>query len=199
MQIKIKILIILALIFCMIIPQAAVARKNVGLIWDTQTEIVFEGSTHCTQYGVYNPWDEDVNVVLSVSEELKDVIRAENSDGEFVPTRTLHENSIPIEFCFKVANVYEKDCLIGDFFCKKTCGEDDLAFEGKVIAMEKTETKEKIPLGVSVPIIIKVKCEGEYTDLSTIYSAVGAIAILALLIIVILSYFRKRKAELIEI
>ena len=159
----------------------ASARKGVGIVWMTQTEIVNENSMHCVQYGVYNPWDEDVKIGLSVSNELKDLVDEQKSEVKTVPANTMPDNPVPIEFCFKIKDVYPKECILGTL-CKQTCEGNDVVYEGKVQAIEtpdneNTGTGSKASIGVSVPLKLKVKCVPGDRDWTALYILLIIIAL----------------------
>jgi hypothetical protein len=192
-----SILIVISMIALMLAPMA-LARKGVGVVWDTETEIVVEGSTHCVQYGIYNPWDEDVTALLSVSDELKDIIIKEESESKLITGETMHDMAVPIEFCFDIAKVYEEDCLIGGLICEQTCGEEQVIYEGKIVAMEGSTgggggaAGSATALGVSVPLKLKVRCFQHARDWTIVYVTV---LIVALLIVGYMLYKRKPKKK----
>jgi len=105
---------ILLLVFFLIVTlmsTASVARKGVGIVWSQQTLIMDEDSTQCIQYGVYNPWDEGVNALISVSESLEEVLEVIESNEAYVAPETMHQTATQMEICFSVPKVYESDCL----------------------------------------------------------------------------------------
>ena len=192
---KIISIAVLVLMVVLILPQATLARKGVGVVWDTETEIVREGSTHCVQYGIYNPWDEDVYAILSVSEDLKNIITNEESEIKLIKAGTLHENAIPIEFCFDIAKIYKENCLIGNSICEQKCEETEVVYEGKIVAMEQPSGSSggtvgsATSLGVSIPLKLKVKCNSHPTDWTLAYVAI----IIVILLLMGLSLRNKKK------
>ena len=180
------IVLVFTIIFLISLTQVSLARKGVGIVWDTETEIVNEDSVHCVQYGVYNPWDEDVTAVLSVSKELKDVIVMEESESKYIAAETFHNKSVPIEFCFRIAKIYSEDCIMGSTLCEQTCSEEQVEYEGKIIAMEKAggmtggSAGSATALGVSVPLKLRVKCVPHPRDYGPIYVVVIIIALILL-------------------
>lgn len=171
------------------------ARKGVGIVWDTETEIVTENTEQCVQYGVYNPWEEDVTAILSVSSELKDIIIKEESEEKLIPKGTTHDVAVPIEFCFKVAKVYKEDCLVGNFICEQACKDEQVVYEGKIIAMEASKgtsagaAGSSTALGVSVPLKLKIKCSPHPRDWTLVYVAI----IIIVIILIILMLLKKQK------
>lgn len=188
-------LAIIFLIALLFIP-TVMARKGVGIVWNTETELVDAGSTHCVEYGVYNPWDESVNVELTVSDELKDVVLSQESEVKLVQADTTHDKAVPVEFCFKVADVYEKDCLLGAALCEQRCDQEQVVFEGTIQASEKSERSPEssgssTALGVSVPLKLKVRCTPYPRDWTALYILIIVLALIGLIIIV----NRKRKRK----
>lgn len=186
------ILLIIALLF---IP-TAMARKGVGIVWNTETEIVDAGSTHCVEYGVYNPWDESVNVELTVSDELKDIVMSQESEVKLVQADTTHDKAVPVEFCFKVADVYEEHCLLGAALCEQKCDQEQKIYEGTIQAAEKSQgspesSGSSTALGVSVPLKLKVRCTPHPMDWSELYILIIVLALIGLIIVV----NRKRKRK----
>jgi len=170
------------------------ARKGVGIIWSTEKEMVNENSPICIEYGVYNPWDEDVNVTLTVAGELREVVTQEHSDVKFVPAGTTHDKAIPLKLCFTVPKVYEDDCIINGFLCEQTCEQQEVTFTGDVVAME---VKEQGPnsgmgssttLGVSVPLTLRVRCNPYPRDWTPVYLGVAIAAAAGIAVI-----YRRRK------
>ncbi len=176
----------IAVLICLLIvglSQSALARKGVGIVWNTETEIVNEGASHCISYGVYNPWDEDVAATLTASEELKPIIVKEDTEPKFIKAETYHEQAIPIEFCFKVARVYARNCLVGGMLCEQTCTEPQVEYSGNILALEEqtggtTGTGSATSLGVSVPLKIKVACNAHPRNYTPAYIAIIIIALL---------------------
>lgn len=192
MKFRHLIILVLLIVFLSFTVQA---RKGVGLVWDTQTAIVYENSEHCVRYGIYNPWEDDVNAILSVSDELKDVIINEDSEEKLITAGTFHEYAVPMEFCFKIAKTYEEDCWIPGLFCKQECNIDPVQHEGKVIAMEAPSeggsgsiAGSATSLGVSVPLKLKVKCKEHAREMTPLY-----ILIIVIVLIIIGTILWKRK------
>ncbi len=187
---KLATFMFLAFIFSLSFFQPAFARKGVGIAWSTETEMVTEGSTKCIRYGIYNPWDEDINVTLSVSSELKSVITKEESETKLIKSGTSHNNAVPVEFCFEIAKVYEENCLIDSVLCEQNCEEPEVSYEGKIMVMEKQEggnvtgtTGSATSLGVSVPLKLRVKCNQHPRDWTLVYVVVIVISIMLIALI----------------
>lgn len=185
MKNKLLLIVVLTLAIILVLPHATDARKGVGIVWNTESEIVNEASTHCIEYGIYNPWDEDVQAYLSVYGELNEVIKNEFSDSYLIKAKTFHDMAVPVNFCFEVAQVYSKDCLYGDYICEQTCEEPEVTYEGKIKTMEKSEglfggSGSSTSLGVSVPLKLKVRCNAHSRDWSLVYISVIGVTLAAL-------------------
>ncbi|MBD3262798.1 hypothetical protein GF374_00270 [Candidatus Woesearchaeota archaeon] len=192
---KIILVAILALVFMITIPQAVSARKGVGIVWGTETVIVSENSVHCVEYGLYNPWDEDVLASLTVDGDLKQVVENEESETKLIKANTLHDDAIPVELCFKIKEVYEKDCAVGEFLlCEQDCDCEQVSYSGEISVIEEGNkitggfAGSKTALGVTVPLKLKVKCE-EYKDYASAYVIVIAIV----LMLIGLTLYKRRK------
>lgn len=188
---------VLIFVFILMLSPIVLARKGVGLVWDTETEIVSEKSKHCVQYGIYNPWEEDVTAILSVSNELKEVITKEESESKFIKAGTTHDIAVPIEFCFEIAEIYSEDCLVGSVICEQKCEEPEVVYEGKIVAMEEPTGEVEggagsaTSLGVSVPLKLKVKCNPHAREWTLVYVVVIVIALILILWIL----YRKSKRK----
>lgn len=168
------------------------ARKAVGMKWFTELEMVSENSQHCVEYGVYNPADEDVNVYLSVTGELSDVIVSEHSEPKLVPAGTASADAIPVQLCFTVAKVYQDDCLLGPLLCEQTCSVEEVSYSGQVASMEapsgEVGTGSATALGFSVPLTLRVKCNSFARDWTLVY-----VIVIVLVLILIGLFYRKKK------
>lgn len=195
-------ILILFIVFALILSTSVFARKGVGIVWNTETEIVNEGSKHCIEYGVYNPWEDDVKATLGVSSELEDVIVEMDTEAKFIKAGTLHDMAVPVDFCFEIADVYSKDCLLGNFVCEKRCEESEIVYEGKVMAREEGEEGAEgavgsaTSLGVAVPLRLRVKCSAYARDYTLVYAVVIVVALILILWIVYRKH--KRKGEIIK-
>ncbi len=188
----------IALLMCFVLlPQAAMASKGVGIVWSTQTEAVAENARHCINYGVYNPWDEDVTAVLTVSDTLRPVITGEYSTPTFLAAGTMHDDAKQIQLCFYVPKVYTDDCLVGNMlFCEQTCSEPEVRYDGEVIVMEAAPSGQTgamgstTALGVSAPLTLRVTCNEYPRDYTIII--VGVVCVVA---VGGYYYFRIRKKK----
>lgn len=191
-----KILIAVLLVTILLLP-AVSARKGVGIMWSTQAELVDEGDSHCVQYGVYNPWDEDVNAKLEPSDDFSEILEKTESEATFIAAQTMHENAISLELCFSVPKVYEEECVLGNWLCEQKCEEPEKAYEGDIIVAEEKDDSSGVSataLGVSVPLRLIVKCNAHPVDWVPVYILIIIIIILLIALIIFLNY--RRPAEL---
>lgn len=194
-------ILVLFIAFTLILSHAVFARKGVGIVWNTETEIVNENSKHCIEYGIYNPWEEDVEAKLGVSPELEDIIVELESEPKFIKAGTTNDIAVPVDFCFSIGEVYSKDCLIGNFVCEKRCEEPEIVYTGKVMAREEPKkggegaVGSATSLGVAVPLRLRVKCSPYARDYTLVYAVVIIISLILILWIV----YRKRKRKRINI
>lgn len=166
--------------------------------------IVSEGQKFCIPYGVYNPFEEDTNNKIQLSDSLKDFEQtAISSKPIFVPKNTSSSEAMIIEVCFRAPkDVYPDDCLIGNsLICKQVCESDEMVvYDGEVEAIdlgnEGSEVKggsgSKTTMSISYPLKIRVKCEETNRNWSVVYLT---IALIAAILLVIDIMRRKRKKE----
>ena len=165
--------LIILLIFCVLSINVS-AEKGIGIIWDTESELVEEGQVYCIEYGLYNPFNEDVKVSLSPSQELSEVLEETNIESKNIQAGTFHNDAVPVNTCFQVKNIYKENCIIKGFMCEKKCDSSNLVYNGKVIANEETissnqETGSSTNLGISVPLKLTVSCSPKERDYIPIF------------------------------
>lgn len=189
-KMKNKILVLIAIILMsLIIIEPASARKGVGIVWETESEIVNEESTHCITYGLYNPWDEDINIILRASEEFRNLIKRQEAESKFIKAGTFHEDAVPAKVCFEIAKVYEENCLALGLGCEKKCEGPEKIYNGKILANEVTtgdvsgSTGSTTSLGVSIPLNLRVNCSPQPRSLIVFYLVFIGIALIATCII----------------
>jgi len=145
-------LVLIVLVLSMLAPQA-LAMKGVGIVYGTVITNVNEGEHACFNYGVYNPWDEDVKVELTVSGELAELNPfSENID---VPAGTMHDEAKPLEICFDIPRMYSFDCP-----------ETSERIQGKVIVTEWypagiSGTGSTTSVSAAAPLELIVECDAE--------------------------------------
>ena len=179
--------------FSLLAVSMAAQAAAVGIVWTTETEMVNELAPHCIEYGVYNPSADDAMVQLSVSDSLKPVTQGAYSHTQLVAGSTKHDNAVMVQLCFQVPRVYEADCLAGDFLCEQSCTQDEVVYEGEVMALELKEAQgggigSQTTVGASVPLKLRVKCNPYGRDWSPVYLGVAAVAVVG-----IAGYMKKGK------
>jgi len=141
---------ILLLLVVILLLQPGFALKGVGIVYSTSATTVSENEYKCFTYGVYNPWDEDVKIVLTVEGELADLNPvSENID---VPAGTSHSEAKQVEICFDIPKVYGYSCPA-----------EQESFKGKIVATEYYPagfegTGSSTSTSVSAPLELKVAC-----------------------------------------
>ena len=160
-----KLALILLLGIMLITP--ALATKGVGIAWDAESAILLEGKKSCLSYGVYNPFDEDVDITLSAKglEELNP-----KSETKFVKAGTPHSSAETINICFKVPRLYEN------------CEVPEKTITGEIVASEapssiKGVTGSATVAMASVPLSIKVSCNPSKLNQAILILLVAAIVI----------------------
>lgn len=197
MKNKVLSIAVLALATVLLMPVAVSAAKGVGIVWDTEVEIVDAGATRCIQYGVYNPWDEPVTAELTVSDEFKDIITNEKSEVKEIPAKTTHDKAIPVELCFKVGG-YSEDCAIGNQVCAQTCSTPEVSYSGKIRATEVAGsssggTGSATTESLAVPLLLKVRCTPHSRDFTLVYTVAIVFAITAMGVIFFKRGRKKRR------
>jgi hypothetical protein len=167
---------------------------GVGIKWDKESTMVPEKTKTCLTYFVYNPWDSDVYTRIELSEELQEIVKSQENEVKLIPAGTSSSQSIPVEFCFKTPNVYERDCWIGDsLICKKECNEEMKIYSGEVLAREVSESEftgsgsggSATQMSVSAPLKVRVQCVPHSRNYSLIYATIALIAAILLAINII--------------
>jgi hypothetical protein len=175
------------------------ARKGIGVKWSTESASVDENSRFCIEYGLYNPWDEGINIVLGVSDEFKDVVTNIETEPVYVEPNTTQEKAVPVNVCFEVGDVYKDDCLIFGMMCKQECGEN-VMYEGNILATEYKEQGETEAMGsstslsFSVPLKLSVNCNERGRDWTLAY-LVGIIVVLILIGVIVYRIIKSKKEE----
>lgn len=189
------IFLVFALAFAISITSINFANASVGigLKWSTESEMVNEGKELCINYGLYNPFDQDVTGYLEATKELNSSFTSEQP--KLIPANTSSNNSINSEICFKFDNVYKKKCILG-LFCERKC--DKLkTYSGEVMAAYSLPEKgggtgSVVGTSFAAPLKLTVKCEPLERNKGLLYSSIAVIVII-ILIIIFLSKRKKRK------
>jgi len=178
----------------------ALVSAGPGIKWTRESFLVDEGEKFCVKdYKAYNPWNKDSFVKVDLSLELQEVLTMQETESKEVPANTMNTEAIPIEFCFKIPKIYEKDCaLFNMFLCKQECNEEQKVYEGEVVL-------SSVPGGigsgsaatssVSAPMRIKVQCNAHSREYNLIYGIVAALALIYGIILLRKKMSKKRKSK----
>lgn len=164
---------------------------GVGIKWERESALINENEKTCLIYSVYNPWPEETNVKIEVSDEsgeLNKILIEQESEEKLIPAYTSSQEAIPIKFCFKTSQVYERDCWISDkFICKQECNEERVEYRGEVLVKSVPKSSEiggtggsATTMAVSAPLSIKIKCNAHPRNFTIIYILVILISAIVL-------------------
>ena len=194
---KIKEVIFIFLILAVFIMPFSSA--GVGIKWNIESVVLNEGGQTCMTYGIYNPWPDETYAVIELSNNLKEVLISQEIEATLIPAYTMSVDAIPIEFCFKIPEIYEKDCILG-IMCKKDCEEEQKVFSGEVIVKSVPAPTEisgaggsATQMAVSAPLRLRVLCEAHGRDFTIIY---GVVALISLGVILYLLKRKNRESKL---
>lgn len=73
---------------------------GVGLAWNLESIHMAQDEEKCVQYGIYNPFDIDVQAKIQLSESLKTITTSITPEETWVTAKTFKEESIPVIVCF---------------------------------------------------------------------------------------------------
>ncbi|MBI2670531.1 hypothetical protein HYX18_00925 [Candidatus Woesearchaeota archaeon] len=188
----------LFLVIFLLLVNFSYARKGVGIVINTQSEIVEENKETCIVYGIYNPWDENVKAALQTEGEINNILLNYKSEEKLIMAGTTHSQAIPVNLCFKVPKVYKDNCLIGNLLCEQKCDSQQVSYSGNVIVVEKNEqigavSGSQTNLGVSAPITIKVKCTVSQRNYAPLWISLFVLVLIAFVIWTILNKKKKQK------
>lgn len=194
---NLKILIpILLIAFILLTLKNVNAAKGVGIVWSLESAIFDENKKNCITYGLYNPWDQDVEVILTAGKDLSKFVKPTKPIK--IKAYTYHNNSIEVQLCFAIPKIYKKSCLLGNILCKQECNQEQIKYNGEIIAIEKKEksktahTGSSTAVSASAPLKIKIRCKPHPTDLTILYIA---LIIIALIILTTFLYKAKPKEK----
>lgn len=179
---------------------------GVGIVYGAEHFDVNEKNINCVSYGIYNPWKD--NATVKVSARGKFANFTVESETVEIPSRTKHQDAVPVDICFDIPKTYEEDCLFWKIGCKRVCGEE-IEYKGDVVASEVVEyagggTGSKVTGAVTAPLTLRVTCEDTTRDLISIIGLMGII-IFAMISALVwnhhrepISVRRRKKAEKLE-
>ncbi len=176
------------LILFFLIVGTAAADVGIGLKWSTESEFVSEGQEKCVSYGIYNPFDTDVNGYLRGTKDLSTIYRAEEPK---LISGTSSSEAIPTEICFTVPPTYEEESILG-FLPQKKCPEKNAEIRGEVVAAYTlgagVGTGSATGASFAAPLRLRVRC----TPIERSWTPVYIIAGVFLVVLAFLGFRRRR-------
>jgi hypothetical protein len=195
---------ILSLLFGIVLFSSLISA-GIGLKWEQQSKLVLEGEKACLTYGVYNPFSDDSYVQIDVSDSLKTILLMQDTKSTLIPAQTSSQNTIPVEFCFEVPKVYQRNYLIaGRFIEKLDCNEPQKEYNGEVVVKTVAPPSDiggsggsTTQMSVGAPITVRVPCEKHGWDYTPVYVLVAFIS-LFVLVFTLFRKYRKPKDQRIK-
>jgi len=144
-------LVLVFVVLALLLVPPAMATKGVGIRYGVENAFAEENKVTCVNYGVYNPWDEDVNIILTAGGELAQFALA--SESVFVPANTVSSEAIRTDICFDIPKVYERGCIEGQ-----------KVYSGEVVAKEAAQLSNVQGSGsatsvvASAPLSLNIMC-----------------------------------------
>jgi hypothetical protein len=191
---------VISLVLLLAVFSMPFSLAGVGIKWERESIVLEEGGKACISYGVYNPWPTESYVAIELSESLSEVLISQEAETKLIPGNTASSNSIPIEFCFEVPQVYEKDCFLGGL-CKQECSEEQKLFVGEVLVKSVPNPSEiggsggsATQMVVSAPLRIRVLCNPYERNLTAIYVLIAVIS-LGIIIYLLHKKFKNQKVK----
>lgn len=186
------------ILLMMVIMLSSFVLAGVGIKWSQESAVINENGKACMSYEVYNPWPEDTFVTIELSGELKEILTLQEVETKLIPADTPSSNAIPVEFCFKVPKVYERDCWIFGLICEQDCNEEQKIYSGEVlvksVASEINGGGSATTMAVSAPLNIKIQCIAHARDFTLIY-VLGIIISIIIIAVLLSKRYRKPKSE----
>ena len=196
--------VVLFLIIFLLFLNVTHARKGVGIVVNSQSELLDENKEICIDYGIYNPWDEDVKAALETQGDINSILSNYKSEEKLVPAGTTHSNALPVRLCFRVADVYKDDCLLGNLLCEQKCESPQVSYSGEVTVVEKAQQNQALTgsqtnLGVSAPLAIKVKCQKSPRNYTPLWFGLFIVVLIIFIIWIVLKNKKpKTKQSILE-
>ncbi len=133
------------IILMLLLIPSTFAMSGAGLKYNFEYVELTEKSTHCLNYGLYNPYDSDSYLVLNAEGEHAEY--QVKSKSVLVPGNTGVDDEIRHDLCFKFPKLVE------------SC-EEGLLLSGKAVAKKDAESEGiGTALAVSSPLDIKLTCK----------------------------------------
>jgi hypothetical protein len=172
---------------------------GVGIFHDVEGLRLNEGESGCLNYAVFNPYEEEANVEISVSEGVKEYLVSQEADSKLVPANTASADALPVEFCFEVPKgVYDESCFLGFLFCKQSCDpENPVTYSGEIEMLEDSgdagSTGSATGISVTAPFSLEVICD---SSSGSTYSFFVITAVILGVLIVMMVFSRMKRVKL---
>ncbi|MBI3623717.1 hypothetical protein HY212_06600 [Candidatus Pacearchaeota archaeon] len=182
MENKLKMIFIVVFVVGML--SMSMLSAGIGIVSYEGSVMPLEGQEACLIVGAYNPYETGTNVVVSVSDELKDVLVLQDAETKYLPPHTSSKEAIPLKFCFKVPKVYSRQYMIGHVVSKLDCTDQPMKeYKGQVV-LESTSVSDSTggvggsatKMSVSQPFIVRVKCNPYGWDYTILYVVVAVLS-----------------------
>jgi len=188
------------LVFCMVFAVvlfSSVATAGIGIVIGQESLMLNEGEEGKLSVGVYNPFAGDSNVIIEISEELKEVLVMQEAEAKLIPAHTSSEDAIPVEFHFKVPKkVYERDYTIaGRFIDELKCEEEQKVYEGEIVVKSvPLETSYEgtggsaTQMAIGHPMRVRVNCNPYGKNYTLLYVFVALVSGLVIFMVLFKKY-----------
>jgi hypothetical protein len=185
-----------------IILFSSLVSSGIGIKKYQESMLVNEGQEACIAVGAYNPFPTGTNVIIGVSDGLKDVLVLQEAEKKYLPPDTSSDHAIDLKFCFKVPEVYHRDCSIaGKFICKLDCTEPQQVYSGEIFLQSVPSPLSvggtggsTTTMSVSQDMRVRVACTPHSRDYTLIYVVVAVICAIVIFTILFRKY-RKPRVE----
>ncbi|MEK6945178.1 MAG: hypothetical protein AABW63_00085 [Nanoarchaeota archaeon] len=174
---------------------------GIGIRSYQDSVLLNEGEQGCVTIGAYNPFDTGTNVIVGISDSLKEVLVSQEADSKYLPPQTSSDNAIPLKFCFKVPQIYQRDCTVGNFVCELKCSEEQKIYDGDIYLQSIPAANDgggiagsTTKMSVSRPLKVGVVCTPHSRDYTLAY-LVLAVASGLTIFFVLFRRLRKPKVE----
>lgn len=186
------------------------AAGGVGIKYSQQSAKIPEGAKTCMTYSVYNPWEDDTYVKIKVSEGLQEILTLQETEAVKIPAHTSSSEAIPVEFCFEVPKVYDREYqmegvpILGRAISKLDCPSDTFTYSGEVLVQSVASPFSVSGSGgsatqmvVGAPLNVRVECMAYNWDYTFVYIVVAFLSA-GVVGLILFRRYRKPKAQRIK-
>ncbi len=188
-------LVFLLFVFIFLISYVS---AGVGISWGAEEVGLIEGSKVCLNYGVYNPWNRDVDVKVSLVGDILNFSAGESVVYKKIVANTNSTEALIVPFCFEALddNIGRKNCLIGNLMCKVDCSSEGFSVDGAVEVTDLSggdlngaKSGSDVFASVSAPLRLNVMCVDKKRDMSFLY---GSVFVLSSILLALNIYFMRK-------